>query len=106
LQKQLAVYDDEQWFKDIFAGRPKEEAIRNQSEFFMQRMGGPSLYSDRKGQQTLISRHKSWRVDQAAAERWLFHMEETIKSLNLDDDTRQVCRCSVCSSDRDSVRIT
>ncbi len=58
----------------------------------MQRMGGPTLYSDRKGQQTLISRHKNWRVDQPAAERWLHHMEETIKSLELDDDTMCVFR--------------
>lgn len=27
----------------------KEEAIQNQYEFFVQRMGGPPLYSQRKG---------------------------------------------------------
>lgn len=33
------VYSDkEQWFKDIFAGSTKEEAIQNQYEFFIQRM--------------------------------------------------------------------
>ena len=45
------VYGDEEeeWFRSIFANSKKEEAIQNQYEFFMQRMGGPSLYSQRKG---------------------------------------------------------
>lgn len=83
------MYEDEQWFKDIFAGKPKDQAIRNQSEFFMQRMGGPSLYSERKGGQTLISRHKFWRVDPPAAERWLLLMTKALQEMKqLDDDSR------------------
>ena len=47
-----SVYsDDEEWFREIFANSTKDDAIRNQYEFFIQRMGGPSLYSDRKGGQ-------------------------------------------------------
>lgn len=41
--------DDEEWFRSIFANSVKEDAIRNQYEFFVQRMGGPPLYSERKG---------------------------------------------------------
>ena len=41
--------DTEPWFRDIFASSTKEEAIQNQYEFFIQRMGGPALYSQRKG---------------------------------------------------------
>ncbi|MCL7028705.1 hypothetical protein MKW94_020622 [Papaver nudicaule] len=44
------VYDDdEEWFRSIFANSKKEDAIQNQYEFFVQRMGGPPLYSQRKG---------------------------------------------------------
>ncbi|KAH7574215.1 hypothetical protein JRO89_XS03G0266400 [Xanthoceras sorbifolium] len=44
------VYEDEEeWFRSIFANSKKEEAIQNQYEFFVQRMGGPPLYSQRKG---------------------------------------------------------
>ncbi|WMV42829.1 hypothetical protein MTR67_036214 [Solanum verrucosum] len=44
------VYDDEEeWFRSIFSNSSKEDAIRNQYEFFVQRMGGPPLYSERKG---------------------------------------------------------
>lgn len=48
------VYDDDQeWFRKIFASSTKEDAIRNQYEFFVQRMGGPQLYSQRKGDHNL-----------------------------------------------------
>lgn len=44
------VYDDEEeWFRSIFANSKKEEAIQNQYEFFVQRMGGPPLFSQRRG---------------------------------------------------------
>ncbi|KAL0557738.1 hypothetical protein IC582_006289 [Cucumis melo] len=44
------VYDDdEEWFRSIFGNSKKEDAIQNQYEFFVQRMGGPPLYSQRKG---------------------------------------------------------
>lgn len=44
------VYEDEEeWFRSIFANSRKEDAIQNQYEFFVQRMGGPPLYSQRKG---------------------------------------------------------
>lgn len=44
------VYDDEEeWFRSIFAKADKEKAIQNQYEFLVQRMGGPSLYSQRRG---------------------------------------------------------
>jgi truncated hemoglobin YjbI len=41
--------DDEEWFREIFAGSKKEEAIQNQYEFIVQRMGGPPLFSQRRG---------------------------------------------------------
>jgi truncated hemoglobin YjbI len=44
------VYDDEEeWFRSIFSNSKKEEAIQNQYEFFVQRMGGPPLFSQRRG---------------------------------------------------------
>ncbi|KAG1335571.1 hypothetical protein COCNU_03G016900 [Cocos nucifera] len=46
------VFDDEEeWFRSIFADSKKEDAIRNLYEFLVQRMGGPPLYSQRKGTQ-------------------------------------------------------
>ncbi|KAG8495378.1 hypothetical protein CXB51_012999 [Gossypium anomalum] len=55
--------DEEECFRSIFANSKKEEAIQNQYEFFVERMGGPALYSERK-------------------ERWLHlhHMEKALES--------------------------
>lgn len=48
------VYDDEEErFTSIFANSKKEDVIQNQYEFFVQRMGGRPLYSQRKGNHTL-----------------------------------------------------
>ena len=44
------VYEDEEeWFREIFAVSKKEDAIQNQYEFLIQRMGGPPLFSQRRG---------------------------------------------------------
>ncbi|CAN0907056.1 Two-on-two hemoglobin-3 [Linum grandiflorum] len=76
------VYDDkeEEWFRSIFANSKKDEAIQNQYEFFVQRMGGPPLYSQRKGHPALIGRHRPFPVTHQAAERWLHHMQNALDS--------------------------
>eukprot|EP00898_Chlorokybus_atmophyticus_P007041 jgi/Chlat1/7338/Chrsp59S06955 len=71
--------DDQEWFRSIFANSAKEVAVRNQYEFFIQRMGGPNLYSERKGHPALIGRHGPYAVTEAAAERWLHHMQAALK---------------------------
>mmetsp|Transcript_16440 Transcript_16440/g.41548 ORF Transcript_16440/g.41548 Transcript_16440/m.41548 type:complete len:173 (+) Transcript_16440:245-763(+) len=84
------VYADEEWFQAIFKGKDKDSAIQNQCEFFMQRMGGPSLYTDRKGNHTLISRHKGWRVDPPAADRWLLLMQQSLDEVeSIDKESKE-----------------
>ncbi|KAI4379918.1 hypothetical protein MLD38_006155 [Melastoma candidum] len=85
------VYDDveEEWFRSIFQGSDKEEAIRNQYEFFVQRMGGPPLYSQRKGHPALIGRHRPFPVTHRAAERWLHHMRLALDNTpEIDPDSK------------------
>ncbi|XP_044464001.1 two-on-two hemoglobin-3 [Mangifera indica] len=84
------VYDDdEEWFRSIFAGSKKEEAIQNQYEFFVQRMGGPPMYSQRKGHPALIARHRPFPVTHQAAERWLHHMQNALDSNpDIDADSK------------------
>ncbi|KAH7840513.1 hypothetical protein Vadar_017931 [Vaccinium darrowii] len=84
------VYDDdEEWFRSIFANSKKEEAIQNQYEFFVQRMGGPPLYSQRKGHPALIGRHRPFPVSHQAAERWLHHMQQTLDGMSdIDADSK------------------
>ncbi|KAM7490350.1 hypothetical protein LguiA_033271 [Lonicera macranthoides] len=84
------VYEDEEeWFRSIFANSTKEEAIRNQYEFFVQRMGGPPLFSQRKGHPALIGRHRPFPVTHRAAERWLNHMQQALDSImDIDPDSK------------------
>ncbi|XP_050227842.1 two-on-two hemoglobin-3 [Mercurialis annua] len=85
------VYEDEEeeWFRLIFANSKKEEAIQNQYEFFVQRMGGPQLYSQRKGHPALIGRHKPFPVTHKAAERWLHHMQQALDSTTeIDNESK------------------
>lgn len=84
------VFDDEEeWFRSIFANSNKEEAIQNQYEFFVQRMGGPPLYSQRKGHPALIGRHRPFPVTHQAAERWLHHMQIALDSTQeIDADSK------------------
>ncbi|KAG9459278.1 hypothetical protein H6P81_003786 [Aristolochia fimbriata] len=81
--------DEEEWFRSIFANSTKEDAIRNQYEFFVQRMGGPPLYSQRKGHPALIGRHRPFPVTHQAAERWLNHMQQALENAqNIDADSK------------------
>lgn len=83
------VYDDEEeWFRSIFANSKKEDAIQNQYEFFVQRMGGPPLYSQRKGHPALIGRHRPFPVTHRAAERWLHHMQQALDSIDIDLESK------------------
>ncbi|KAK6140664.1 hypothetical protein DH2020_025598 [Rehmannia glutinosa] len=84
------VYDDEEeWFRSIFANSKKEDAIQNQYEFFVQRMGGPPLYSQRRGHPALIARHRPFPVTRQAAERWLHHMQQALDSTSdIDSDSK------------------
>ncbi|KAL6296424.1 hypothetical protein ACE6H2_004566 [Prunus campanulata] len=84
------VYNDEQeWFRSIFASSKKEDAIQNQYEFFVQRMGGPNLYSQRRGHPALIARHRPFPVTHEAAERWLHHMQQALDtSSDIDAESK------------------
>ncbi|KAL2346890.1 hypothetical protein Fmac_000890 [Flemingia macrophylla] len=70
--------DDEEWFRSIFANSEKQKAIENQYEFLVQRMGGPTLYSQRRGHPALIARHRPFPMTHQAAQRWLHHMEQAL----------------------------
>lgn len=80
--------EEEEWFRSIFANSNKEKAIQNQYEFLVQRMGGPPLYSQRRGHPALIARHRPFRLTHEAAERWLHHMQQAVLESIEDDDSR------------------
>ncbi|GJV18615.1 two-on-two hemoglobin-3 [Tanacetum coccineum] len=104
------VYEDEEeWFRSIFADSKKEDAIQNQYEFFVQRMGGPPLFSQRRDRDSgvitgdrsiafvfgmawhpaLIGRHRPFEVTHKAAERWLHHMQQALdNATDIDQESK------------------
>jgi len=83
------VYADEDWFKDIFPKNGMQGAIRNQYEFFIQRFGGPPLYSQRKGHPALRARHAKFNITKPAADRWLQHMTAAVEEVKIPQDAKE-----------------
>ncbi|KAL4419593.1 hypothetical protein ABPG77_004842 [Micractinium sp. CCAP 211/92] len=77
-------------FRSVFASSPKAVAIRNNYEFMAQRLGGPPLYSQRKGHPALPRRHAPFDCSQATAERYMQHMDAALAAVpEIDDDARR-----------------
>ena len=75
------VFQDEEarWFLNIFSSSTRSEAIENQYLFFVQTFGGPGLYRAKKGKYTrLVGRHANYSIGAKAADRWVFHMLQSI----------------------------
>eukprot|EP00190_Bangiopsis_sp_CCMP1999_P000883 CAMPEP_0198727850 /NCGR_PEP_ID=MMETSP1475-20131203/5854_1 /TAXON_ID= ORGANISM="Unidentified sp., Strain CCMP1999" /NCGR_SAMPLE_ID=MMETSP1475 /ASSEMBLY_ACC=CAM_ASM_001111 /LENGTH=170 /DNA_ID=CAMNT_0044490031 /DNA_START=34 /DNA_END=546 /DNA_ORIENTATION=+ len=86
-----AVFKREGWFRDIFSNVEKEEAIRNQYMFLVEKLGGPRIYTAKKGKVALIGRHGPYRVSDASAKEWLNCMEEALSSVaEVDSDSRDL----------------
>jgi len=80
------VYEDEGWFRAIFANTTKEAAMRNQREFLAQEFGGPALYRARKGHTALLGRHAPYEIGHRAAERWVLLMEGAVAAVGVDGE--------------------
>eukprot|EP00188_Purpureofilum_apyrenoidigerum_P001278 Plantae.Rhodophyta-Purpureofilum_apyrenoidigerum.ctg16871.p1 GENE.Plantae.Rhodophyta-Purpureofilum_apyrenoidigerum.ctg16871~~Plantae.Rhodophyta-Purpureofilum_apyrenoidigerum.ctg16871.p1 ORF type:complete len:171 (-),score=28.88 Plantae.Rhodophyta-Purpureofilum_apyrenoidigerum.ctg16871:640-1152(-) len=86
-----AVFKREGWFREIFANVEKEEAVRNQYLFLVEKLGGPRIYTAKKGRAALIGRHGPYRVSDASAKEWLNCMEEGLCSVpGVDPESHEV----------------
>jgi len=85
------VFNDElSWFRNIFKSSTIEDATQNQMEFFIQRLGGPPRYSERKGHPALIARHMKFNMSLKAAERWVEHMRAALAATGeIDADSAE-----------------
>ena len=80
------VYEDtEPSFRGMFP-LDKASAIQNQYEFFIQRMGGPDLYSQRKGHPALRDRHARFAITRAHADKWLHYMRLAMAEVGIPED--------------------
>ena len=78
--------DEDEEFRSMFNHATIEEAARNQYEFFIQRLGGPPLYSERKGHPTLRMRHARFRVNKKTGKQWLDHMKAAMEEVGLSHE--------------------
>jgi hemoglobin len=65
-----------------------EEAEQRLRMFLEQYWGGPSTYQELRGHPRLRLRHQPFKINPLARERWLFHMEAAVDSLNLPAQKR------------------
>jgi len=68
--------DPDEWFKGMWSGR--EDYPQDLSDYLLQRFGGPSYFSDRKGNGALIDRHSKFEMTPRTVEKWLLHMQSAI----------------------------
>jgi len=79
--------DTEPSFRGMFP-KDMDSAIQNQYEFFIERMHGPELYSERKGHPALRARHERFAITKAHAEKWLTYMRQAMVEVGIPDDAR------------------
>ena len=80
--------DTEPSFRGMFP-KDKAGAIQNQYEFFIQRLHGPELYSQRKGHPALRGRHQHFFITRAHADKWLGYMREALVEVGIPEVARQ-----------------
>lgn len=76
---------DPQW-RGLFPD-DMQSAIQNQYEFFIQRLGGPPLYTQRKGHPALRARHARFHIPKEFAARWVRYMSAALDDVGIGGDT-------------------
>jgi truncated hemoglobin YjbI len=80
--------DTEPSFRGMFP-KDKASAIQNQYEFFIQRMHGPDLYTQRKGHPALRARHANFAITRAHADKWLTYLRQAMDEVGIPDYARK-----------------
>jgi truncated hemoglobin YjbI len=83
----LVYADTEPAFRGMFP-KDKAGAIQNQYEFLIQRLGGPPVYSERKGHPALRARHDRFAIGKAQADKWLVYMRQALDHETIPADAR------------------
>ncbi len=65
-----------------------DAAARRLRLFLIQLFGGPATYSDERGHPRLRARHLPFRIDQAARDVWMQHMQAALDEAEIADPAR------------------
>jgi hemoglobin len=61
-------------------------------EFLVQRFGGPGRYSEARGHPRLRMRHMPYAIDEAARDRWLKLMDESLAETGIEEPALSAMR--------------
>ena len=64
-------------------------AARRLQLFLEQYWGGPDTYQQERGHPRLRLRHAGFHINPLARDRWLYHMQQAVDSLDLPDLQRE-----------------
>ncbi len=64
------------------------ESARKNALFLAQYWGGPTTYSEERGQPRLRLRHMPFPIDGAARDRWFAHMKTTVEESEMPEEAR------------------
>lgn len=74
-------------------GEPDMEGARIRlRDFLVQRFGGPTRYSEARGHPRLRMRHMPFAIDEAARDRWLDLMDESLDEVGTPEPSRTLLR--------------
>jgi len=76
---------DEEFRKMFASNNDMFSAVQNQYEFFIQRFGGPPLFSTRKGHPALRGRHVKFPITKKYADLWLHYMSEALSDIGITE---------------------
>ena len=65
-------------------------AERRLADFLIQRFGGPTAYSDRRGHPRLRMRHAPFPITPDAAQRWLELMHQSQREVGIPEDVGEL----------------
>ena len=75
------------------SGEPDhEQAELRMREFLVQRFGGPGRYSEARGHPRLRMRHMPYAIDEAARDRWLALMDESLAEAGIEEPALSAMR--------------
>jgi len=75
------------------SGEPDhEQAELRMREFLVQRFGGPGRYSAARGHPRLRMRHMPYAIDEAARDRWLKLMDESLAEAGIEEPALSAMR--------------
>ncbi|MDP3463956.1 MAG: globin [Bacteroidales bacterium] len=66
-----------------------EAAERRLYLFMVQYLGGPAIYSERRGHPKLRMRHMMFPITEDAKQHWLSRMKNALDQIDIDDDSRK-----------------